>query len=297
MNETFFKYLDTIQVFFQNIIDKIMNFEYVDFFTEFFWNLWTIDFLKWAMIYFFILWVAIIIWVTRDILARSNSIILQFLSILLVVFLTPILWLPVYFMIRPSTKKYDSDELYEEVYEEEIDNDNNIPLKEENLDKKIEEEKLIASYEKITCYNCHYHIEEDFKFCPNCEIQLLDKCKKCFKEIKTNWKICPYCWEKIISKEEEQNNFKEENKPKKWFFSSLFTWKKENIKEEKKIEIKLSKKEEKILEVENIKKEIEQSDNLEDKKSNNDKKIIEKNNIRKSRKQRRREKYAKKIKN
>ncbi len=303
MKDTFFEYLDIIQVFFQNIIDKMMNYDYIDSITEFFTNLHTIDFMKWALVYFFILWVAIIIWVTRDILSRSSSIILQFLSILLVVFLTPILGLPVYFMIRPSHKKYDEDD-YEEVYEEvEIDEDEqNNKSKEEVIKEKVEKEELVASFEKIMCYNCHYHIEEDFRFCPNCEIQLLDNCKRCSKQVKTNWKICPYCWDKIEEevKEEEKNT----EEKKKSFFSNLFSSEKKEIENKKTVKIKVEKKEskldekdQKVLEVENIKKEIEKTDstkNLE-KDVEIEKKEVTKNiNIRKSRKQRRLEKRMKK---
>jgi RNA polymerase subunit RPABC4/transcription elongation factor Spt4/cbb3-type cytochrome oxidase subunit 3 len=198
MKETFFKYLDNIQLFFQNIINDILTFDYITFFVDYFSNFNTEDFLKIVVIYLFLLWVAIIIWVTRDILARSNSIFFQLFCILLVVLLTPIFGLIIYFIIRPSYKKYEDEELYEEIYEELDDDEDSNRDKTENkivskVEEKIKEEEIVASFEKITCYNCHYHIEENFKFCPNCEIKLLDNCKKCSKEIKTNWKICPYC--------------------------------------------------------------------------------------------------------
>gem|GEM_PF-6115908 len=38
MKETFFEYLDIIQVFFQNIINNILNFDYVTFFIDYFEN-------------------------------------------------------------------------------------------------------------------------------------------------------------------------------------------------------------------------------------------------------------------
>ncbi len=256
MKETFFEYLDIIQVFFQNIINNILNFDYVTFFIDYFENFWMEDFFKIIVVYWFLLWVAIIIWVTRDILARSNSILLQLFSILLVVFLTPIFGLIIYFIIRPAHKKYDEyDDEYEEVYEEvSEENPENLENFEKNINQKIKQEKEIVKtdifLEKVTCYNCHYHIEEDFKFCPNCESQLLDNCKQCSKQIKSNWKICPYCAlkitkeEKNIEEEEKEEELEEEKKEEKpWFFSNLFSWKEEQIKkvEEKPIKIKVEK--------------------------------------------------------
>lgn len=58
------------------------------------------------ILYFALLWMAIIIWVTRDAISRTNSIILQVLAILLNVFF-PILGILLYLIIRPSKTKLD----------------------------------------------------------------------------------------------------------------------------------------------------------------------------------------------
>ncbi len=246
MKEVFFEYLDSIQLFFQNIINNILEFDYSWFFVDYFSNFWFEDFLKLVLIYLFILWVAIVIWVTRDILSRSNSIIMQLFSILLVVFLTPIFWLIIYFIIRPSKKTIDEDDYYEEVVEEVVDEDelkkqekkcDKKEDEEEILEKEVKKEELKNELEKITCYNCNFHIEENFKFCPNCEIKLKDNCKKCNEVIRTNWKICPYCWEKnekkVIVIEPEKKQEKKEKKIS--FLEKIFFETKEETPEEKKV--------------------------------------------------------------
>jgi hypothetical protein len=47
-------------------------------------------FLKMLLLYFFVFWIAIIIWVTKDIINRTNNVLLQILSISTVLFLTPL---------------------------------------------------------------------------------------------------------------------------------------------------------------------------------------------------------------
>ena len=46
-------------------------------------------------------WVLSIIWVAKDIMARTNRLPLQILSVLLVTILSPVIGLPVYRVIRP----------------------------------------------------------------------------------------------------------------------------------------------------------------------------------------------------
>jgi len=46
-------------------------------------------FLKFIVIYFIIVWIAILVWVVKDITNRTNSIIMQAISILLILLLTP----------------------------------------------------------------------------------------------------------------------------------------------------------------------------------------------------------------
>lgn len=64
------------------------------------------------IIYFGILWLAIIIWVTRDAINRSHSLFFQVTAILLNI-IFPILGILLYLIIRPS--KTTSERYYEEL--------------------------------------------------------------------------------------------------------------------------------------------------------------------------------------
>ncbi|MBQ9553457.1 hypothetical protein IJU97_00365 [bacterium] len=48
-----------------------------------------------------------VIWVLRDAMARSNSSFYQFISVFLVVVLTPIIGLPLYLAFRPLVYKWE----------------------------------------------------------------------------------------------------------------------------------------------------------------------------------------------
>lgn len=139
--------------------------------------------IKFAILYFFIIWWAFIIWVVKDITNRTTNILIQVLSILIVILFTPIFWLPIYLLIRPRTT------IFEKYYEEETQ----IESEEEN-----EEIGEIGAERKeiLKCPHCEKNIEDDFQFCPYCKEKLTKKCEKCNKDIKIFWSNCPYCWEK-----------------------------------------------------------------------------------------------------
>jgi hypothetical protein len=57
---------------------------------EIFYEAVTFDvFLKFSIVYFFIIWIAILLWVIKDISNRTDNIFLQIISILSILFLTP----------------------------------------------------------------------------------------------------------------------------------------------------------------------------------------------------------------
>ena len=88
----------------------------LEYLTSSFYEAVTFDsFIKFAIVYFFIIWIAILLWVIKDISNRTNSIILQTFSILTILFLTPF-WIFVYLLIRPGKT------LFEKYYEEIEDN-------------------------------------------------------------------------------------------------------------------------------------------------------------------------------
>jgi hypothetical protein len=60
-------------------------------FMNFMWDSITIEsVLKFAIVYFFVIWIAVIVWVIKDISNRTDNLILQILSILIVVIFTPL---------------------------------------------------------------------------------------------------------------------------------------------------------------------------------------------------------------
>ena len=100
-----------------------------------FWEHVTLEmFVKFAVLYFFILWIALIVWVARDISNRTDSIFFQVMCILLIIIMTP-LGIGIYLMIRPGKT------LFEKYYHE-ID---------ENLDMfhKFMQERASETYENM----------------------------------------------------------------------------------------------------------------------------------------------------
>ncbi|MFC1655910.1 hypothetical protein ACFL3C_03510 [Patescibacteria group bacterium] len=70
--------------------------------------------------YFLLLWLALIIWATKDIISRTNNIPFQIISIFLVVFLN-IFGLIIYIAVRPSKtliEKFFEDLEYEALVQE-----------------------------------------------------------------------------------------------------------------------------------------------------------------------------------
>lgn len=65
------------------------------------------------VIYFFIVWFCIVVWVVRDITNRTRSLFFQVMSILMVLFLTP-LGIFLYLLLRPQKT------LFEQVFEDEF---------------------------------------------------------------------------------------------------------------------------------------------------------------------------------
>jgi len=155
-----------------------------------FYEIVTFDlFLKLIIIYFFIIWISIIVWVLKDITNRTNSLMLQLLSLFIVVFLTP-LWVFLYILIRPG--KTNLEKMYREI-------DDNLDL----LSTIMKDKYWVC--EITNCPKCHFKLSEDFKYCPQCSTKLKTTCKSCKKDISPDWKICPYCSEKVKDKEEDKD--------------------------------------------------------------------------------------------
>lgn len=106
-----------------------------------------------------------IIRTAKDISARTNSHLLQIICILLVTFLTPIIWLPLYHIIKPIWYKKDK-----------------MPRRE-------------ACISTLTiCQKCKTLNPKEYKCCINCWDKLKIKCKECNNDYPHNYHYCPKCW-------------------------------------------------------------------------------------------------------
>lgn len=138
-----------------------------------------------AVSYVALLWLSIIVWVTRDSIQRSNSLIFQTFSILLNI-AVPILGVLLYLIIRPS--KTNTERYYED----------------------IEHQMLTESTgDKETCQKCMTSINADYIFCPNCGEKMKKVCSKCKKSFPCLWDICPYCGDEQKEEKKEHRDHKD----------------------------------------------------------------------------------------
>ncbi len=115
------------------------------------------------------LWLSTVIWVFRDVRARTHDVLGILLALLLVLAL-PFAGVILYLLLRPH-------ETLTERYER--------ALEEEALLQEIEERHV--------CPSCNYPVEDEFLLCPNCSTRLKNCCTNCEKLMKLEWNICPYC--------------------------------------------------------------------------------------------------------
>lgn len=120
--------------------------------------------------YFGLLWLAIIIWVTRDSIHRSSSLFFQTFAIILNI-LVPVLGVLLYLIIRPAKTNMES-------YYEELEH----RLLSENADTP-----------SASCEKCLTPSDAAYTFCPNCGEKMKQACRKCKKSFPTIWHICPFC--------------------------------------------------------------------------------------------------------
>jgi RNA polymerase subunit RPABC4/transcription elongation factor Spt4 len=114
-------------------------------------------------------WIAMIIWVYRDMRVRSRDIFAQLAMTVIVAVLTAPGWL-IYLLLRPR-------ETLSEAYE-----------------RSLEEEALLQEIEeKSACPGCGQNVQDDWQACPHCHTRLKKPCVHCHKMLELSWQICPYC--------------------------------------------------------------------------------------------------------
>ncbi|NDK09945.1 hypothetical protein GW846_04145 [Candidatus Gracilibacteria bacterium] len=170
---------DTLESSLQNTANS--SHPYIDYL----WQNITLEFmLKFFVVYFFAIWIALIIWVARDISLRTESKIVQILGIMIIIFLTP-LGIFLYLLARP--RKTLSQESSLEV-------ESNLDILNEIIDERLQKSQILH------CPNCDIQIEAEFTQCPNCHTELKHDCSHCEREIRNTWDVCPYCQKKQVKK-------------------------------------------------------------------------------------------------
>lgn len=114
-------------------------------------------------------WIAMVVWVFRDIRLRTRDFFAWILAALLALALGPI-GVILYLFLRPK-------ETLAEVY-----------------DRQLEEEALLRDIStRRACPQCQAVTETDWLVCPHCRTELRRVCSSCDKPLDLNWVVCPYC--------------------------------------------------------------------------------------------------------
>lgn len=114
----------------------------------------------WIIAFF---WIRTVLWITKDINARSNNWFLQAISI--IIWIVPILWYFIYLLIRPIWYKYD----------------------------KLSPWREVLSIQSIQCPDCWQHNMLTYNFCTNCWEKLQNECKECKIKYSVEFEFCPNC--------------------------------------------------------------------------------------------------------
>ncbi len=109
-------------------------------------------------LFFFIIWIAIVIWVYRDAEGRGMSGILWGLLVLI----GNLIGLLIYLIMRHE----------------------HAPA---------HPEQTAPSRQTIACPSCAKILDKDFIYCPHCGAGLQQTCAQCGKPIESAWKVCPRC--------------------------------------------------------------------------------------------------------
>lgn len=129
--------------------------------------------LQWGTIYGGVVlgaaWFAMVVWVYRDMRARSRDFWVQLLAGALVLLLN-IPGLIIYIFLRPR-------ETLSEAYE-----------------RSLEEEALLQEIEdKPNCPGCGQRVEHEWQACPYCHTRLKKPCINCARMLQLSWELCPHC--------------------------------------------------------------------------------------------------------
>ena len=125
--------------------------------------------LAFLIAYILALWVALAIWAYYDIRTRTNDILVQLFSVLLVLAFN-VFGLVLYLFLRPKET-----------------------LAEANVLALEEESYLLESESWARCPNCQHRVEKDYMVCPMCQLDLRKRCTGCRNLADLRWNVCAYC--------------------------------------------------------------------------------------------------------
>jgi len=115
-------------------------------------------------LFFFIIWIAIIVWVYKDAERRGMSGVLW----ALLVFIGNLIGLLIYLIVRQD----------------------HVPTASGQTTIPAPATKTTTSK---TCPSCQKPVEKDFTFCPHCGAAIQQVCRACGKPTDAAWKVCPLC--------------------------------------------------------------------------------------------------------
>lgn len=116
------------------------------------------------VVVFIAIWVYAGLWVLKDISNRTDNVGFQFLSVLLIVLLTWVIGLPLYFLLRPINYKHERHIGFE------------------GLDLQT-----------IVCSHCYRTNLTDYENCVFCWNKLKITCKNCWSKYPFNYMYCFKC--------------------------------------------------------------------------------------------------------
>jgi RNA polymerase subunit RPABC4/transcription elongation factor Spt4 len=125
---------------------------------------WRSDFWLLCCGVFCFFWIVALIWVIKDVNARTDSLGFQFLSILFILLLTPVFGLPLYMACRPQGWKWD---------------------------KTLWRQILLAKLQE--CENCHSTVPIEHDCCVSCGHVLKVACRECWEVYARGYAYCPFC--------------------------------------------------------------------------------------------------------
>lgn len=137
---------------------------------------------KAVLIYLGILWFAIVIWVGRDIINRTNNVLFQ-VAVILINIILPVFGLILYLIIRPSKT------LLEKYYEE--------------LEYNFLAEH---AHDEEKCPRCEAVLSAEFLYCPSCSEKVKSSCWNCKHAYASRYTVCPYCGKKAHKKKDHHDH-------------------------------------------------------------------------------------------